>query len=1343
MPISGLPDAQSIESIAESKPLPFPIVGVGASAGGIEALQRLFKFLPPTRGIAYIVVVHLAPDHPSHLASILAKVTSMPVVQVNDGLPVEPNRVYVIPPGHYLIFDGGYLRLEPIPEPRPLRKAIDLLFTSLAEEQQERTIGIVLTGADHDGTIGLKAIKAAGGMVMAQTPETAQHPDMPESAIQTGLVDHVAPIEEMAQILTQYIDRSSLWGGALAPSEASKENEQALKEIMVLVRTRTGADFRGYKEGMVTRRVRRRVALRGLESLAGYLKHLQTSPEEIEALRKDLLINVTEFFREPEAWRALEESVLPRILDNHEPGEGLRAWVAGCSTGEEAYSLAMALFEMRQKAGLDMELHIIASDLDHSALEVARRGVYPNSIANVLTPELLARYFTRIDGNQFRIRKTLRESILFSQHNLTADPPFSRMDLISCRNLLIYMKPEVQDQLFKMFHFALKPGGYLFLGKAETVGVHHELFTPVSKKFRLYQSKEVPRKLPVRLPLIPDTQVTRVNHVAGAAQPRSVEYAELVRELLLKQRLATAVLIDGNSEVLYFYGPTRDFLAQPEGAATHNLLSMVPDKLRIALRAVIHAARNEGKTGEIILECPPDEYRQLRVRAVRADKEENGLLLVTFEYEPLSHAADQAALDSESWARRQLQDDLRTTQLDLEASIEALEANNVELHLANEEVMSMNEELQSANEELETSKEELQSVNEELATVNSDLERSVCELRTANDDLLNLLASNDLPTLFLDSELRIKRFTPASRKLFSLLPSDVNRPIGDFALKIGPQDLEAVARQVQTLGSTMETEAHTPEGHCYLRRVLPYRTEDRIEGVVVTFIPIDALKQAENEIRESEKRFRTLADSAPVFIWIGGLGAKLEFANRRFADETGRLPESLLGTGWHDLIHAGDIVGYLAKCRGAEAARQGYDHELRLRKANGAYHWMRFVGEPRIEDERLVGFVGSSIDIQYHKNAEQQLRDADRRKDEFLAILGHELRNPLSPIRNAAEALRFINSDDKRLSWARALIIRQVDHMTRLVDDLLDVARLTRGVLTLRKETVDIAVVIHHAVESVKAQIEMRRHNLTLSIKDEPLIVSGDPVRLTQVVENLLTNATKFTDEGGKLSLDVHRDGNEVIIEVADNGIGIPRDMLPKIFELFTQEDRAIRKSSGGLGIGLSLVSQLISLHGGSITALSEGPGRGSKFVIRLPLVDIRAQPAPVAVHAAPSEKEHVLVVDDNVDSADATAMLLATYGYEVRTAYDAATAVREAAAFAPQVALLDLSRPEPDGLALASRFKQMPETKNTLLIALSGYGQPDDIDRSKEAGFVHHLVKPADPEVLHKLIQSKLAKKD
>ncbi|MDQ3186163.1 MAG: ATP-binding protein [Pseudomonadota bacterium] len=451
----------------------------------------------------------------------------------------------------------------------------------------------------------------------------------------------------------------------------------------------------------------------------------------------------------------------------------------------------------------------------------------------------------------------------------------------------------------------------------------------------------------------------------------------------------------------------------------------------------------------------------------------------------------------------------------------------------------------------------------------------------------------------------------------------------------------------------------------------------------------------------------------------------------------GRLAEDLLGTEWQNLVHADDLTGYLAACSNAEVNCKGYDHELRLRKADGTYSWMRFVGEPRFERERLVGFVGSSGDIQYHKNAEEQLRNADRRKDEFLAILGHELRNPLSPIRNAAQTLQFVDSDDKRLVWARETITRQVDHMTRLVDDLLDIARLTRGTLTLRKETVDMAVVVHHAVESTKTLLDGRRHHLTVTIRDEPLIVSGDPVRLIQIVENLLTNAAKFTEEGGKISLDVHREGGEFCMSVQDNGIGISPRMLTKIFTLFMQEERAVRKSSSGLGIGLSLVFQLASLHGGSIKASSKGISHGSEFVLRLPLIDTPAHTASSPDKVTEPGKGRILIVDDNIDSADSMAMLMATYGYEVRTAYDSAAAIREANSFVPHVALLDLSKPEPDGLKLATVFQEMSETRKTVLIAFSGYGQPDDLERSRNAGFVHHLVKPADPEAIHKLLTS------
>ena len=984
-------------------------------------------------------------------------------------------------------------------------------------------------------------------------------------------------------------------------------------------------------------------------------------------------------------------------------------------------------------------MNIIGSDLDYRALEAARGGSYPESITTVLKPNLLARYFARTETGRFVVRKELRERVMFSQHNLIADPPFSHMHLISCRNLLIYLKPEVQDKLLRMFHFALNPEGYLFLGKSETVGECHDFFTPVDRQHRIYRALPMKRKVPVKLPLIAETSPTRPSIAEGQA-PR-VAYAELVRELLLKQRSATAVLIDRDGQVLYFYGPTREFIWQPEGTATRDLLSMVSDEMRIALRAIIYSVRKEDKPGEIVL--PPNAgpqgiERQLRIRAIKAGEESRGLILITFEYENVGMALTQAVSDTESWARRQLEDDLRMTRLDLEASIQALEANNVELRIAHEEALSMNEELQSANEELETSKEELQSVNEELNSVNSDLERAVSQLQIANDDLANLLASSEFPILFLDSELKIKRFTPASRKLFNLIPSDIGRPIGDFASPLEPNDMVPLAREVQASRVASETEVHTRDGHFYLRRILPYFLEhDHVNGVVITFAPVDMLKRAEQELRESEKRFRTLADTAPVFIWISGPKASLEFVSRRFIDDTGQTAENLLGLKWHRLVQEADLPGYLAACAAAEAARKGYDHELRLQKADGSYCWMRFVGVPRFEGERFVGFVGSSVDIQYHKDAEEKLRNADRRKDEFLATLGHELRNPLSPIRNAAQALQLVNSDDPRIASARATITRQVDHITHLVDDLLDVARLTRGALSLRIATVDMGEVIRHAVDSTRALMDERRHQLTTSLEDEPLLVQGDSVRLTQIIENLLTNAAKFTETGGKIFMNVRREGKELVVQVKDNGIGIPARMLPRIFELFTQEERAVRKSSGGLGIGLSLVSQLVALHGGSIDAFSAGAGKGSTFTLRLPALDIGAERPNIQRSAPVSGEGRILIVDDNVDSADTTVLLLASFGYEVRAAYDHASAIAEAAAFVPQVALLDLSTPEPDGMALAKRFQQMPETKNTLLIAYSGYGRQEDIEKTTKAGFAHHLVKPVDAEAIHKPIQS------
>ncbi|PSJ16120.1 CheR family methyltransferase [Nitrosomonas supralitoralis] len=1328
----GLPDAEIKEDSALGlKSSTFPIVGVGASAGGVDALQRLFKSLPSDHSIAYVVVVHLSPKFPSQLADILAKSTSLSVVQVTSDIAIETNTIYIISPNNFLTLSDGLLRIQQIPQPRPLLKSIDHLFVSLAAELQEKSICIVLTGGDHDGTIGLKAIKAAGGMAMAQLPETAQHPDMPKSAIHTGLVDYVLPIEQMGEKLIHYIDQTGFWRfeTPLAPEKES----QKMGHILNLIGTHGGGDFRGYKPGMLMRRTKRRMALHGLSELDGYLEYLKKNPNEVLALGADFLIKVTEFFREPAAWQALQQLVLPKIIENIAPGRPLRIWVAGCATGEEAYSMAITMLEFLSIRKVNIKLNIIGSDLDLRSLKVARSGSYPESIKTVLKPELLARYFVRESDGRFKVRKLLRESVMFSHHNFLVDPPFSQMDLISCRNLLIYIQPEIQDKILRMFHFALNPAGYLFLGKSETIGEHHELFVPMNKQHRIYRNVPTERKIPLKLPLVVDAMTTRLQNQPTERTVR-VEHAELVRELLLRQRSATAVLIDGDNQILYFYGHTQNLMWQPEGATTRNLLSMVSDEMRIALRAVIHSVRNEDKKGEIILPGASGENKQLRIRGIKAGDESAGLVLITFEYETLREEPNQAIADADSWAKRQLEDDLRTTRIDLETSIQSLETSNVELRIANEEAMSLNEEFQSANEELETSKEELQSVNEELNTVNIDMERTVNELRTANDDLSNLLAGSDLPTLFLDQDFRIKRFTPASSRLFSLLPTDIGRPIGDFSMRMEQQDLIAVAKKVQNSHSVIEDEVYTADGHYFLRRILPYRIEDRVEGVVVTFIPIDALKRAEEELRVSEKQFRVLADTAPVLIWISGINAQMEFVNRRFIDLTGKKIAEILGIGWHNIIHPDDLSAYLAACSCAESAKIGYEYELRLHKADGTYHWMQFVGEPRFENEKLLGFIGSTVDIQYHRDAEEQLRHADRRKDEFLAILGHELRNPLSPIRNAAEVLQHIDSKDKNLSWATDIIIRQVEHMTRLVEDLLDISRLTQGKLALQKESVDMALIVHQTLQSIKGLIDERNHELTVEIKDEPLFVNGDPIRLTQILENLLSNAIKFTENGGKIFLNAHREGDELVLSVIDSGIGISQKKLSSIFELFMQEERAIKKSSSGLGVGLSLVSQLVSLHGGTITASSKGEGQGSQFVLHLPLIDITPN-TQLKDTSCESGTESILIVDDNKDVADSLALMMTAYGYKVRIAYDYESALREVALCVPDFALLDLSIPEPNGLKLARRFKQM--TKKINLIAFSGYGHSEDIELSKKAGFSHYLVKPSSFMEIHKLIRS------
>ena len=1456
----SLADAGPVEPAAGHVPLPFTIVAIGASAGGVEALQRLFRVLPADTGCAFVVIMHLDPGRESLLADLLGRCTPMTVTQAVDGVALEPDHVYTIPPACYAGIVDGRLVLEPMLRRPPRPVVIDRFMIALAADQRERSVGIVLTGADSDGTLGIKAIGSEGGMTMAQSPESAAHPDMPLSALGTGMVDYLLPIERIPEALVGYVTHSGR--GAAGPEGAPHTaDSSALAGVLAQVRLSTGLDFSGYKLPMLSRRLSRRMSLCRAASLDDYLSMLVASPDEARALADDFLIGVTAFFREPEAWRALADVAIPALLQRKEVGEPFRIWVAGCATGEEAFSLGMLLLEQPQFADRQLRLQIFATDVDRRALEIARQGSYPASIAQVLTPERLSRFFVR-KGDRYQVCKELREAVVFAPQDIATDPPFSRIDLLSCRNLLIYLEPELQRRVLGLFHFALEPDGVLFLGKSETVGTLTHLFAPVSARFRLYRKLGAARSLPPRLPALawrPDSGAR-----AAPTTPRRPDLADLVQSQLLAMYAPCAVLIDGDHRALYFQGPVGAFLRQPEGTPTSDLFAMLREGLRAPLRAAMIKAFVDSVRVEASATMAEDTSGGESVRMVVSPvpgTPQGPLLLVTFERSPppMPRVAGEAV--AAPAALEALETELRKTRRELRSVIDELEGANEALRVANEEAMSMNEELQSTNEELETSKEELQSVNEELTTVNQELQEKVLELESANDDLGNLLASTHIPTVFLDRSLRIKRFTPAATRLFRLIPTDLGRPLADITGDLDTAGLLVDARRVLADLMPLERQFRTADQRHVLQRILPYRTGDeRIEGVVLTYVdvtdvtlaaervrqyaavmrdsndaivvhdldgkvlawnrgatvmygypedealalraeaimPADARdsyaervrhtvagerevgiemmrvtrdgrllhvsstlsmivdeagrpsaialtdrditahKRAEAELRDSETRFRTLADNAPVLIWLADTAGRLEFVNREFEHQTGERPTALLGRHWTDLIHPDDHPV------GARGEQQGsrISVTVRMRAARGAYRWMSLSALPRRDtDGRVLGHVGCAVDVDSQKLAEEALRSADRRKDEFLAMLGHELRNPLTPIRNAAEVLRLVGSADPRVAWVHDTLVRQVAHVTRLVDDLLDISRITRGAMNLRLEPVDLAAVIGRAIDGTQALLQARRHRFEARLPPQAVWVEGDPTRLTQVFENLLTNAAKYTDEGGELSISLEVDGQEAVVHVRDSGIGLDPVIRAQVFDLFVQDERSLDRSQGGLGIGLALVRHLVEIHRGRVDAFSEGRGRGSDFAVRLPLIDAGAVPVAFgSPDQALARRVRVLVVDDDRDAAQSMAMVLGLYGYDVDTATDLGTALQAAADRTPQAVLLDLGLPGADGFEVARRLRAVPKLDATRFIALTGFDRVGFLRRDGADVFAEILVKPVDPQVVHRLLQHLLA---
>jgi two-component system CheB/CheR fusion protein len=1116
----------------------FPIVGIGASAGGLDAFHKFFDHMPADCGMAFVMILHLPADRKSMLVDILGRWTSMRVLEGRDGALIEANCVYVPPPHAIVSVKDGRLGVRAAASTdAKMSRPIDAFFDSLGSSVGGHAIGIVLSGTGSDGALGLKAIKESGGLTIAQGSDGSapQYGEMPAGAIATGSVDLVAPIEDIPGHLLR------IKGVTPAVFDATDDSMRAVDaarlKICAILRAHIGHDFSGYRDKTFFRRVQRRMQVVNAATLDDYIVRLNTDHDEAVLLFRDLLIRVTSFFRDKETFAELEAQVIPRLFAGKQADSAVRVWVPGCATGEEAYSLAMLLREHMDLMTGVPKVQVFATDIDEAAISTARLGRYPETLLKGLSAQRLERFFRASQGS-FVVTKEIRDLCTFSAHNLVRDPPFSRMDLVSCRNLLIYMEANLQAAIIPAFHYSLQPGGILLLGGSESAARHEDLFEPLDKAAHIFKRRA--GKSPSLNLNLHDPDMALQHSARQVSRLRTIEDN------------ATSI----SDRETQSAAPTARAAADPKPNA-----AAVKRKINTSSKSPTLGKRNRQS----------EEIDRLKQELLATQEQ---LQFLTEEH--------QTALE--------------------------------ELRSANEELHSVNEEIQSTNEELETSKEELQSVNEELNTVNVQLSDKVGELADSNSDLRNLFESTEIATIFLDRHLIIRSFTPAIASLYSLIPSDAGRPLDNIVNRLDYDHLnEDVALVLETLRPLEKRVARADRSMHYIMRILPYREPDNtVSGVLVTFVDVTSIVRAEAALRE-----------------------------------------------------------------------------------------------------------------------------ADLRKDIFLATLSHELRNPLAPIRTAARLLEAPNIAPAQLARAQAIISRQVTHMSSLLDDLLDVSRITRGAFALKTTRVEVRKILDAALESAQPVIEARRHTLRVEIPDGPIVVQVDPVRLTQVLTNLLTNAAKYTPAGGFVTVGVRLESQALILFVRDTGIGIAPAMIPQIFNMFTQVESGGQAAEGGLGIGLALVKGLVQLHGGSIAATSAGLGQGSEFVVSLPPSLVLDTSFPASNESSGKSNwlrpRRVLIADDNQDGAETLAMILHLSGHEVFLAHSGAEAIDVAHQQRPDVAVLDIGMPDLSGYEVAQRIRLQPWGEHMTLIALTGWGQESDKRRARTAGFDHHCTKPVDPDDLQR----------
>ena len=1194
------------------------VVGLGASAGGLEALEQFFDNMPAKTGLAFVVVQHLSPDFRSLMDELLARRTAIPIRRVEDGMAVEPDTVYLIPPKKEMIVSGGKLLLTDKDPSQTLTLPIDHFFRSLAQDVGEGAIGIILSGTGSDGSRGIRAIHDAGGLVLVQSLETAKFDGMPKCAVETGVADFVLPVDEMPATLLRCIHHPAA-EGIDRPLIADSVRETPMDTIYRLLRDRYGIDFSYYKPNTVARRTERRLLLNHSLDLNDYVKRLEENSDELNLLYKDLLIGVTRFFRDHEAFQRLETDVLPAALAAVPPDEEFRAWVAGCATGEEAYSLAILLMERMEAMHRRVKMKIFATDVHRASLEFASLGVYSDAALAEVSPERIVRHFQpKAEG--YQVSQDLRQMVVFAPHNIIKDAPFTKLDLVSCRNLVIYFQPSAQKKAMSLFHFGLKTGGILFLGPSESPGELSDEFDHLDAHWKIYRKRrDVRLPADLRLPLSIADSGLRPTGIPPLPHLSQVDMQLVgIYDAILEEHMPPSLLVDENRALVQSFGGASRYLRLRDGRLSTDLLDMVDTDLRMALAGALQRACKDAAPivykGLRVQLADGQRLVNLTVKPIRNRRSSRLYALVSIEELTGAVRPDATEIDFRQASDEQMQGletELRYTKENLQATIEELETSNEELQATNEELVASNEELQSTN-------EELHSVNEELYTVNAEYQKKIAELTELNADMDSLLASTEVHTVFLDRDLTIRKFTPKIADVFNLLPQDVGRRIDNFTHHICYGPLMDDIRRVLEKAELIERDVQDRHGRWFLLRILPYRNKGRIDGVVLTLIDVSLLKQAEQDL----------------------------------------------------------------------------------------------------------------------KQAEEEAREDVRRRDHFLAMLSHELRNPLGAILNSAYVMEREGAGGAARQKAQAVIVRQARQMARLLDDLLDVSRITQNKIEIHRDLVDLRAATTEAVQAARPLIESRRQVLEVDIEPSPLFVMGDAARLQQIQVNLLHNAAKYTPPQGTIWLSVRREGGEAVVRVRDTGAGIPAGMLETIFDLFVQSDRTLDRADGGMGVGLTLVRALVAMHGGTVTARSKGVGRGSEFVVRLPLTSVQAPAVPAEKPSQVPAGTRVLIVEDNADSREMLAQRLRMDGCHATVASDGNQGLEAIRREQFDLALVDIGLPGIDGYEVARQVRAGPRGDGIYLVALTGYGRPEDRLAVLQAGFDEHLVKPVKPIELDRVLR-------